>query len=127
MTFLQRILAWFEAEPDRAPSFPPSAPLTPDLTRSVLTPSAPALAVQRYSDANYAVSRKLEARKMAVMGRVCEINNAAAEDVIDRKGTIARPPAKPWAVIPMTEQELDDAINLAEVTYVMENVHDPRQ
>ena len=25
------------------------------------------------------------------------------------------------------EQELDDAIHLAEVTYVMENAHDPRQ
>lgn len=123
MTFLERILIWFEAKPPHFWHEPvPLAPEAPGLA-----PAAPSLEVQRYSDANYAVSRKLEARKMAVMGRICEINNAAAEDVIDRKGTIVRPPAKPWAVIPMTEQELDDAINLAEVTYVMENAHDPRQ
>lgn len=123
MTFLERILVWFEAKPSHSRVEPVSlAPEAPELV-----PEAPALSVQRYSDANYAVSRATEARKMHVMGRVCEINNAAAEDVIDRKGTIVRPPAKPWAVIPMTEQELDDAIHLAEVTYVMENAHDPRQ
>lgn len=126
MTFLERILAWFEAEPDKAPSLPLSAPLTPDPTLSALTPAAPALEAQRYSDANYAVSRQLEARKRHAMTRICAINNAAAEDVIDRKGTTVRPSRLSHAA-PLTAAEQHDAINLAEVVFAAENDHDPRQ
>lgn len=125
MTFLERILAWFEAEPANAPSAP-ATPLTPDNTLSALTPSTPALEVQRYSDANYAVSRASEARKRVVMTRICEINNAAADDVIDRKGTTVRPVRPSRAVAPLTAAEQHDAINLAEVAYAVENPHGPR-
>jgi hypothetical protein len=127
MTFLERILAWFEAEPDKAPSLPPSAPLTPDPTLSALTPAAPALEAQRYSDANYAVSRQLEARKIHAMARICEVNNAAAEDVIDRKGTTVRPAHPSRAAAPLTAAEQRDAITLAEVAYAAEKNHDPRK
>jgi hypothetical protein len=127
MTFLERILAWFEAEPDKAPSLPPSAPLTPDPTLSALTPAAPALEAQRYSDANYAVSRQLETRKRHAMTRICDVNNAAAEDVIDRKGTTVRPSRLSRAAAPLTAAEQHDAINLAEVVFAAENDHDPRQ
>ena len=124
MSFIQKILSWFETEPAQGPH---AAPLIPDSILVGLMPApSPSLETQRYSDANYAVSRAQEARKQHVMNRVCAINNAAAEDIVDRKGTIVRPPAKPWAVIPMTEQELDDAIHLAEVTYVMEKNRDSR-
>lgn len=127
MSFIQKILSWFETEPEPAQG-PHAAPLIPDSILVGLMPApSPSLETQRYSDANYAVSRAQEARKQHVMNRVCAINNAAAEDIVDRKGTIVRAanPSRPAA--PMTEQELDDAIHLAEVTYVTEKSHDPRQ
>lgn len=116
MTFLDTVRSWFV----------PPAPITPDAGLSALTPSAPGPSQQRYSDAQYAASRVQEARKQHVMNRICAVNNAAAEDVIDRRGTVRRAPNPSRPATPLTAAELHDAINLAEVTYVMENAHDSR-
>lgn len=132
MTFLDTIRSWFGPEP--APKYVP----TPQAYTAVssagqitaLLPASPSLEVQRYCDSNHAVSRAEEARKIHAMARICEINNAAAEDVIDRRGTKARParPSHPSrAIAPLTAQEEQDAINLAEVVFTTENAHDPRQ
>lgn len=125
MSFIQRILSWLT--PESAPPAPAVSPLAG--APGLVLATAPSLEIQRYSDANYAVSRALEARKMAVMARICEVNNAAAEDVIDRKGTIrqAMGMLPHGTVIPMSAQELDDAINLADVVFATEKSHDPRQ
>lgn len=128
MIFLGTVRSWF-APP--APTQPqpraPVAPLTLDASLSVLTPSAPGPSQQRYSDAQYAASRAQEARKQHVMNRICAVNNAAAEDVIDRRGTVRRAPKPSRPAAPLTAGELHDAVNLAEIAYAVENAHDPRQ
>lgn len=130
MNFLDTFRSWLAPSNHPAapvaPMAPAAAPFTPDPGLSALTPAAPSLEVERYSDANYAVSRELEARKIEVMRRICAVNNAAAEDVIDRRGTIRRPAIASRPAAPLTAQEQLDAANLAEVTYVMENSHDSR-
>lgn len=127
MNFVDTIRSWF-APSDHlaAPAAPVAVPLISDSTLVGLMP-APSLEVERYSDANYAVSRAVEARKIGVMNRICAINNAAAEDVIDRRGTVRRPNIASRPAAPLTAQEQLDATNLAEVMYVMENSHDSRQ
>ena len=129
MTLFSTIRSWFGTDPavPQAPALTPPSALIPDASISALTPTAPSLSVQRYSDENYAVSRALEARKIRALARICEVNNAAAEDVIDRRGTVRRPNIASRAAAPLTAQEQHDAANLAEVTYVMENSHDSWQ
>lgn len=130
MNFTDTIRSWF-APSDRtaapvAPAAPVAVPLISDSTLVGLMP-APSLSVQRYSDENYAVSRALEARKIRALARICEVDNAAAEDVVDRRGTVRRPNIASRAAAPLTAQEQHDAANLAEVMYVTENNHDSQQ